>query len=349
MLDLNIACAGKIIKRRLEACGQAIASLLKGQTLPPRAAAIDPVNICNLRCPLCPTGLGKLDFDPTVMTLDAFKMIIDKIPSLRITMLYNWGEPFLNPSIFDMVRYAASLGIYTQIDSNFSLEKEQGFFENIVTSGLSELRVSLDGASQEIYSRYRRNGEFARVLSNVQRVNAAKKRLNKKTPRLVWRFIVNKFNEGEIAAAQRRAKDLKMKFQKILIGTGEDCIDFKREVSTEQCRQEWLPSPAMRQTLEKTLMGGTKSKKYCPFLFRLPIINPDATVSPCCFVASKTNTFGDLKQKSFLEVWHNARYRASRSLFKKTDRPAGITTICFDCDNYRRDSSRIACAKSGSL
>ena len=40
---------------------------------------IDPTNICNLRCPVCPTGLGILGRAQGMIGLDRFKMLVDQI------------------------------------------------------------------------------------------------------------------------------------------------------------------------------------------------------------------------------------------------------------------------------
>src|SRR5688500_14922933 len=40
---------------------------------------IDPCNVCNLRCPLCPTGNGDIDRPRGMMKLNDFKVILDKI------------------------------------------------------------------------------------------------------------------------------------------------------------------------------------------------------------------------------------------------------------------------------
>jgi MoaA/NifB/PqqE/SkfB family radical SAM enzyme len=70
----------------------------------PYRYTIDPINICNLRCPLCPTGLGILARKQGKMQFDKYKDIIDQIASYAYQIeLYNWGEPFLHPHIFEMV------------------------------------------------------------------------------------------------------------------------------------------------------------------------------------------------------------------------------------------------------
>ncbi|HJN99476.1 MAG TPA: radical SAM protein, partial [Nitrospinaceae bacterium] len=41
----------------------------------PKKLALDPTNHCDLKCPLCPTGLGDKTVDRGLMKLDQFKPV----------------------------------------------------------------------------------------------------------------------------------------------------------------------------------------------------------------------------------------------------------------------------------
>ncbi|HOH60402.1 MAG TPA: aldehyde ferredoxin oxidoreductase, partial [Candidatus Cloacimonadota bacterium] len=75
--------------------------------LPP-ALMIEPTNICNLKCPLCPSGNGSLQRPRGMMSLDLFKGIVDQVMhSTGMLILWNQGESFLNPDFYAMIEYAA--------------------------------------------------------------------------------------------------------------------------------------------------------------------------------------------------------------------------------------------------
>ena len=107
-----------------------------------------------------------------------------------------------------MIRYARDRNVKVIVSSHFSFSKPDEFFENIVTSGLEKLFISLDGSSQETYSHYRVGGDYAQVMANIRNLIEAKKRLRRAKPEIIWQFLVNKFNEHEIATARNIAKDL---------------------------------------------------------------------------------------------------------------------------------------------
>ena len=94
----------------------------------PTYVAIDPVNICNLKCPLCPTGADNLKYKKNMMSFKTFTTIINKMPSVASIDLFNWGEPFINSELCDMIHYATRRNIAVYIDTNFSFKKDKTFF-----------------------------------------------------------------------------------------------------------------------------------------------------------------------------------------------------------------------------
>ncbi|MCG8554499.1 MAG: aldehyde ferredoxin oxidoreductase, partial [Proteobacteria bacterium] len=69
-------------------------SIVWGQ---PAILTIEPTNVCNLECPLCVTGNGKMERRRGLMNFDTFRKTLDKIGDhLVYLLLYHQGEPFLN-------------------------------------------------------------------------------------------------------------------------------------------------------------------------------------------------------------------------------------------------------------
>src|SRR5262249_12737400 len=84
-------------------------SVVRGR---PMNITIEPTSACNLGCPVCETGAGKLNRATKHMTFDEFKTIVDKVGANTNTlMFYFMGEPFINRQSYEMIRYAKSLGI----------------------------------------------------------------------------------------------------------------------------------------------------------------------------------------------------------------------------------------------
>ena len=57
---------------------------------------VEPTNSCNLKCPLCPTGLKIDSRKKGILKIDQFKKILNKIEDSALAIyLQNWGEATL--------------------------------------------------------------------------------------------------------------------------------------------------------------------------------------------------------------------------------------------------------------
>ncbi|MBU2446234.1 MAG: radical SAM protein [Bacteroidetes bacterium] len=302
----------------------------------PRAAVIDPLNICNLDCPLCASK--NQIYDKSKMSFETFKVVLDKIPSLRVLVLFNWGEPLLHPEIFQMIKESVSRNIYTITHSHFSLKQNYNFFEGLVSSGLHQLVISADGASQETYEKYRVKGRFDWVIENIKHTVAAKKNLRKRDPKIIWKFLVNKYNEHEIKKAKSMARELGVEITFDKMGLADDLPDISFPGTLEERKKDWLPkNPDYILDYYKNENKLPINDKPCYQLFTSAVINPDGKVTPCCWVTSKENVWGDLTTQSFEEIWHGENYKYSRNLFNSFQYSGNVKqNICTKCEIFKR-------------
>ena len=75
-------------------------------------------------------------------------------------------------------------------------------------SGLDFLILSIDGATQKVYERYRKNGNIEIVYRNIENLVKAKRALKKRTPVIRWQFLAFQHNVHEIPLALKTAKAL---------------------------------------------------------------------------------------------------------------------------------------------
>lgn len=171
---------------------------------------------CQLKCPVCETARG---FNRQGVLgaghLKAVELLrfLDMNPTIRKMEISHYGELFLNPEAPEIFHAAflknVSLTVANGVNLNF-LSDEQ--CDALVKYRVRLLTVAIDGATPETYAIYRRGGDFARVLENVARINAAKKKYASPYPELFWQFIPFAHNEHEIAAARSLASGLGMTF-----------------------------------------------------------------------------------------------------------------------------------------
>ncbi len=266
---------------------------------------IDPSNICNLRCPLCPTGLNKPGRPGVKMSFADFKRILDEFGDYFYTVnLYNWGEPLLNPDIYKMIEYANKRRIITELNTNFNLFKESDV-DKLIESGLSHLIISLDGVNQQTYEIYRKNGNFNKVINNIKKLTQKKKEMNSSLPFISIQFMVTSYNENEIEQMKKLGSEL-----------GIDNINFGQiNLDNPEKELNWLPQ---KDELRRYASDGTRKNhtKFCSWLWTKTVINSDGSVSPCCcrLTFDKSKDFGNIFTDKFVNIWNNDKYKSARRL-----------------------------------
>jgi len=308
---------------------------------------IDVTNICNLRCTLCPTGVGAPGRKKGIMPLETFKRIVREMQRYLISIdLFNWGEPLLNKQVYDMIRYAHRHHIVTSVSTNFNYFSDESA-EDLISSGLDFLILSIDGASQETYEQYRVGGDFQKVINNIKILVERKRKLGSKHPFICWQFLVMRHNEHEVEIAKKMAEDL-----------GVDTITIGHAylpVDTRQNAHRWLPknqayhrysvqelekiweAQELKQaqapsspTSEHAFTEDFKRRVNCLWLWTQSTINWDGSISPCCAIYDPSYDFGTLSNSNFRTIWNNENYRASRQ-FSATGEISGIKTVCMRC------------------
>jgi MoaA/NifB/PqqE/SkfB family radical SAM enzyme len=277
----------------------------------PTILTIEAANLCNLRCPYCFTGIGAESRERSHFPLPLYKRLIDELGEYLFEVeLHNWGEPLLNKNVAELIRIASSRGISTTLSTNFSFPFDSSRAEALVSAGLAQLGVSIDGVAQETYEQYRVRGKLNTILSNIGLVNEAKQKLRSSTPRLIWEFHVFEHNKDEVEPAKAMAREL-----------GMDIDISKGWVAGP----EWDPDGPFKFFAAPTADG-------CTFLWQRAVVSVDGGVAPCCGTFYKEDDFGSVAEKSFREVWNNESFQEARKLFKsRQGSEKGKSLICYDC------------------
>ena len=137
----------------------------------PAAVSVELTNHCNLECPECISGSGKMKRERGFMDISLFEKVISELrPYLYYINLCFQGEPMIHPGFFSFLDLTEN--IYSVVSTNGHFLSEDTS-EKLAKSGLNKLVVSLDGLDQEVYSEYRRNGDLEKVIDGIRNVAAA--------------------------------------------------------------------------------------------------------------------------------------------------------------------------------
>ncbi|RYY53666.1 MAG: radical SAM protein [Chitinophagaceae bacterium] len=174
----------------------------------PVSISFEPTNFCNLRCPECPSGLRAFTRPTGMLQEDFFTRTIDELHrDLLYLVFYFQGEPYLNPSFLDMVKYASSKKIYTATSTNAHYLTDANA-RRTIESGLDRLIISIDGTTQEVYEQYRVGGQLSKVLEGARNIVKWKKELKSRTPFVVFQFLVVRPNEHQIEEVKKLGREI---------------------------------------------------------------------------------------------------------------------------------------------
>jgi MoaA/NifB/PqqE/SkfB family radical SAM enzyme len=177
---------------------------------------LEACSMCQLRCPICPTGTG-LNKAGIIgwgyLKFENFKKFVDLNPNIKNIELSNYGEIFLNPDLKKIIEYAYSKKIRLTAANGVNLNTvSEDVLESLVKYNLRFMTVSIDGATNDTYKIYRIGGNLEKVIENVKIINRFKKKYNSKFPKLAWQFVIMGHNEHELPAAKKLAEGLDMIF-----------------------------------------------------------------------------------------------------------------------------------------
>lgn len=296
---------------------------------------IEPTIRCNLNCIMCDYKARQRRVED--MTFDFFKKAIDQLPNLQKIHLHGIGEPLLNKDLVKMIAYAKRKEIFVCFNSNFTLMNEKNS-KDLIETGLDELRISLDTPDKKTYKEIRGKDKFDTVIKNIQTFVSIKNKLRKITPHLKICIVILRKNIKQIPKMIDLA--IKLQIKDIIAQNVQDW-------SKEEFRKEKTKKLSTCMRNERIFEGvSEKSQKY-GIKFRFPTkkkeftctwhkgscwITTEGYVTPCCNIPDpRILNFGNLKDKSFKEIWDNKQY----SEFRNNLRNGNIPLICKDCIIFR--------------
>jgi radical SAM protein with 4Fe4S-binding SPASM domain len=271
----------------------------------------DPGNLCNLKCPLCPTGKG-VPVERGKMRLETFTAAVDQLQHyIKEVHLFNYGEPLLCDQLPQMISYAHRQRMKTVISSNMNVFSEE-MAQRLIASGLDQLIVSLDGISQETYETYRIGGKVSRVIENVKLLNEKKRAVKSTTPHILLQYIVFPHTMKEMHQARTLAGELgaDIYFREVLLG-GFPPRKNRRLAETWVC-------PDFQKEYDYFGEKPYIHEGPCVMLWKVAILNWDGSIFPCCWAYDSKYRYGNILEQDFKTIWNNELFQSSRGLFGRS-------------------------------
>lgn len=270
---------------------------LIGEVPLPSFASYEPTNICNLSCEMCPSGKGLLKRSRGTADMELYrKFILENRKTLTNIILHFQGEPLMCQQFGEMIAFARQNRIYTMFSTNGQLLAQN--IDLIRNARPDRIIVSLDGLTDETYTKYRVSGNLQNVFDGLEKLSQLHA---KERPYIELQFLVFSHNEHEIP----ELKNLKKKYR-------IDKITLKSAQIYEKSQVEFLPENKNFSRYEVSENGNFKLKNglknQCKRLIFGTVICFDGRVVPCCFDKDADHEFGSIANQSLHEIRNSKKY-----------------------------------------
>lgn len=326
----------------------------------PVGLVVDPTNTCQLACPGCVHSTHNeerkiFDWPNGTLTGDRFEKLLRQYGPYAVGVYFcDYGEPLLNVRTPSLIRQAKQYLLATKLSTSLSVKKLDA--EALVASGLDFMVISIDGATQDVYEKFRRNGNLELALSNIRRLVAAKKKLNSRTPALSWNFLAFEHNVHQVADAARLAKQLGVNQFRVVdpfdVSWDDPSIRPAPEqgsvrrfdwVSASNHPDNWNPFPdsleaeAITTAFEQAWESDAgivdeepSSGHSCRWLYENMIMDATGRILPCCGAPSQSGglIFGNVDEDA--DPFNSAKYQEARQFF--SGKSAAENVHCSNCE-----------------
>ncbi len=315
---------------------------------------LETTNRCNLLCTTCPRTYEELEPEAD-MSWTLFTALIDQYPNIARVVLHGIGEPMLVKDLAQRVQYLKDRNIYVLFNTNGTLLTETNS-RALISTGLDELRVSLDAADSSVFRMVRGKDFFDRIVANVAIFTRLQRELNAPKPRVSLWLTGLRETVAQLPAFVRLAHSLgvtEVYLQRLVFfdkPMHENSLARAESALFEHTTlaEERLIGQAERVARELGVMfsasGATdpgesiRRKRddnpwsLCRRPWSLMYVTANGRVLPCCIApfsmkGYRAFTLGDATQQTLREIWNGEQYQSFRAgLLTSTPPPA-----CSNC------------------
>jgi len=292
---------------------------------------IELTNYCNLHCPVCPTGIGKLNRKGAPMELDLLQRVVEEVgPHLLTASLWGWGEPLLHPRLADALRIATGGPFATLLSTNGQNLNDPAVQDALLEHPPTYLIVAIDGLTNETNSHYRVGGSLEPALEGVRALAQRKARNRQAEPVLHMRYLVTRQNQHELPRVEDFARE-----------NGFDALSIRTLSiidAPETEHRDLVPDKEVFRAYEYA--DGERLHRgdfICQTAFCVPTVLVDGTVVACDQDFNAQAPYGRLgDDMSFDDIWFSREAGAVRERIK--ERPQSLS-FCRNCPYADRSTN----------
>ena len=260
---------------------------------------------CNYKCPHCiiahPQEVNEF-YEGEYLKFEEFKNIIDQGAEYGCPSLSPQGnnEPFLIKNLHEYILYAHKKGFIDIMLNNNGSALTEKRSRQLLDSGLTRLRFSLDAIDNDTYSKVRVGSiHMDKVKRNIETFLNLKEKGSYKLPIVGVSFCKLKQNEHEV--------DKFIEYWRNKV----DLISIQKFVPPTPNKEKYKEFYTSDQYLEKPL-----DKFNCVQPFQRLVIK-NQNIYPCCVSFNKDLVLGSIKNTKIYDAWHSPKMNKLREIHKK--------------------------------
>lgn len=334
---------------------------------------IEVTTHCNAACTYCPHTLAREGWPSAHFPLSLFYNLLHSLHHTNMLFLQGWGEPLLNPDLFEMVSLCKKQKKIVGFTSNGMLLNPETI-HSIVDLQVDILAVSFAGTTPATHNRIRKGTDFDTVVAALEYLNHIKteRKTTKPAIHLAYIMLASNFDEldritglaEKVGAEQVVASNLTLICNQQL--SGEALFNNARLLNGYSRSLARIKRKAADSNILFAYRGpGLKEISLsCPEnVAQACVINAAGEVSPCVFtnpvlsrsddsdkqmlsifqgrpIPLETFSFGNIKNDGLTGIWKKKRYREFREIFdpetilSPREIMAGMPPSCKTC--YKR-------------
>lgn len=296
----------------------------------PRQVNIEASNRCNLNCRICKRK--ELNIPPEVMNFRKYTQIIDKLPKAVEEISFGgFGEQFMHPKIYEMIKYAKSTGKKVSITSNghfLILKKNRA---NLLDSNIDILRISIETLKPGKTDGHEYSKKLLKALEELVKERNER---NTKT-QLMFNTVVCQSNKNQLIDIIRFGEKIGLNAVELLHfdkkqNQVEESLSKKEEIDLYNYIKKMdfkVDTPCLYDRYLGIRKFAFRYMHYCPLTFDVCHITIEGDVTPCCFGLPRYK-IDNIFENSLAKIWNSKKFRWFRRNQQKVC--AGCTLMRFD-------------------
>jgi MoaA/NifB/PqqE/SkfB family radical SAM enzyme len=263
---------------------------------------------CNAACIMCPREQHEKGREHGIMDLEKYKKSIDEVVALgcKKIVLTGFGEPLVDKTLEDKIRYAKTKGLNTYIISNASILDEKRC-RSLIESGLDEMRVSFYGMTKKSYETVMRKLNFEKTWAGLHMLLDLRAKLGSKKPKIEISWLMMEENKEDTDAFKAYWEP---KIDAIEIWKPHNFGDGRsyRDRHTD---------PSLKRTCGRPENGPLQ-------------IQWNGEVIPCCYDYNNQIILGNAFEEPVMDILNGSKYKLLRKAHR--DGEFGLFPYCNQCD-----------------